>query len=105
MNVDLVSITKPEIKEIKNPEDLVAFCARVSNPSNQMNIETAPKLLKFLIKHKHWSPFELVDMCVEIKTSRGYISIGIARQIAVSIIISRYGFSLDIGPFYLVVEF
>ena len=71
MNVNLVSVTKPEIKEIKNAEDLVAFCARVSNPSNQMNLESAPKLLKFLIKHKHWSPFELVDMCVEIKTSRG----------------------------------
>jgi thymidylate synthase (FAD) len=71
MNVNLVSVTKPEIKEIKNTEDLVAFCARVSNPSNQMNLESAPKLLKFLIKHKHWSPFELVDMCVEIKTSRG----------------------------------
>ena len=71
MNVSLISITKPEIKEIKNAEDLVAFCARVSNPSNQMNAESAPKLLKFLIKHKHWSPFELVDMCVEIKTSRG----------------------------------
>lgn len=71
MNVSLVSVTKPEIKGIKNGEDLVAFCARVSNPSNQMNLETAPKLLKFLIKHKHWSPFELVDMCVEIKTSRG----------------------------------
>jgi thymidylate synthase (FAD) len=71
MNVNLVSVTKPEIKGIKNAEDLVAFCARVSNPSNQMNLESAPKLLKFLIKHKHWSPFELVDMCVEIKTSRG----------------------------------
>ena len=71
MNVELVSITKPEIKGIKNAEDLVAFCARVSSPSNQMNVETAPKLLKFLINHKHWSPFELVDMCVEIKTSRG----------------------------------
>lgn len=71
MNVSLVSVTKPEIKAIKNAEDLVAFCARVSNPSNQMNLESAPKLLKFLIKHKHWSPFELVDMCVEIKTSRG----------------------------------
>ena len=71
MNVSLVSVTKPEIKGIKNAEDLVAFCARVSNPSNQMNLESAPKLLKFLIKHKHWSPFELVDMCVEIKTSRG----------------------------------
>jgi thymidylate synthase (FAD) len=71
MNVSLISVTKPEIKGIKNAEDLVAFCARVSNPSNQMNLESAPKLLKFLIKHKHWSPFELVDMCVEIKTSRG----------------------------------
>lgn len=70
MNVELVSITKPEIKGIKNAEDLVAYCARVSNPSNQMNVETAPKLLKFLIKHKHWSPFELVDMCLELKTSR-----------------------------------
>jgi thymidylate synthase (FAD) len=71
MNVSLVSVTKPQIKGIKSAEDLVAFCARVSNPSNQMNVESAPKLLKFLIKHKHWSPFELVDMCVEIKTSRG----------------------------------
>jgi thymidylate synthase (FAD) len=71
VNASLVSVTKPETKGIKNAEDLVAFCARVSNPSNQMNLESAPKLLKFLIKHKHWSPFELVDMCVEIKTSRG----------------------------------
>jgi thymidylate synthase (FAD) len=70
MNVELISITRPKIKNIEKAEDLVAYCARVSNPSNQMNIETAPKLLKFLIKHKHWSPFEMVDMTVEIKTSR-----------------------------------
>lgn len=70
MNVQLVSITKPEIKDIKKAEDLIAYCARVSNPSNQLNLDTAPKLLKFLINHKHWSPFEMVDMCVEIKTSR-----------------------------------
>ena len=70
MNVELISITKPEIKDIKKAEDLVAYCARVSNPSNQLNLDTAPKLLKFLINHKHWSPFEMVDMCVEIKTSR-----------------------------------
>jgi len=70
MNVELISITQPEIKGIKNPEDLIAYCARVSNPSNQMNTETAPKLLAFLIKHKHWSPFEMVDMTLEIKTSR-----------------------------------
>ena len=70
MNVKLVSITQPEIKDLKNAEDLVAYCARVSNPSNQMNLDTAPKLLGFLIKYKHWSPFEMVDMTLEIKTSR-----------------------------------
>jgi thymidylate synthase (FAD) len=70
MNVKLISITKPEVEGIYNAEDLVAYCARVSNPSNQINTETAPKLLKFLIKHKHWSPFEMVDLTVEIKTSR-----------------------------------
>lgn len=70
MNVELISITKPEINGIKKAEDLIAYCARVSNPSNQMNAETAPKLLGFLIKHRHWSPFEMVDMTLEIKTSR-----------------------------------
>lgn len=70
MNVKLISITKPDIEGLQNAEDLVAYCARVSNPSNQTNSETAPKLLGFLIKHKHWSPFEMVDMTVEIKTSR-----------------------------------
>jgi thymidylate synthase (FAD) len=70
MNVKLISITKPDIEGLQNAEDLVAYCARVSNPSNQMNSESAPKLLGFLIKHKHWSPFEMVDMTVEIKTSR-----------------------------------
>ena len=70
MNVSLVSITQPFLSDIKGPEDIIAYCARVSNPTNQLNIETAPKLLKFLIKHKHWSPFEMVDMTVEIKTSR-----------------------------------
>jgi thymidylate synthase (FAD) len=70
VNVKLISVTQPNIENIQNSEDLVAYCARVSNPSNQMNSETAPKLLGFLIKHKHWSPFEMVDMTVEIKTSR-----------------------------------
>ena len=70
MNVKLVSVTKPEVEGINSSEDIIAYCARVSNPKNQMNTATAPKLLKFLIKHKHWSPFELVNMCVEIETSR-----------------------------------
>jgi thymidylate synthase (FAD) len=70
MNVKFISVTQPNVEGVLNPEDLVAYCARVSNPSNQINTETAPKLLKFLIKHKHWSPLEMVDMTLEIKTSR-----------------------------------
>lgn len=57
-------------------EELVAYMARVSNPDNQDNYETAPKLIKYLVNNKHWSPFEMVNMCVEIETSRD-----IARQI------------------------
>jgi thymidylate synthase (FAD) len=57
-------------------EDLIAYCARVSNPQNQMTLETAPKLLKYLIKNKHWSPFEMVHIVMEIHTTRD-----IARQI------------------------
>ena len=70
MNVELISITKPNIAELKSPEDLIAYCARVSNPSNQNNLITAPKLLKYLITNKHWSPFEMVDMTLCIATSR-----------------------------------
>ncbi len=70
MSVKLVSISKPAIKGVKNAEDLVAYCARVSNPNNQLNTKTSSKLLKYLIKHKHWSPFEMVSMTLEIKTSR-----------------------------------
>ena len=69
MNVKLVSLTQPHDGDM-NCEDLIAYCARVSNPSNQNNTATAPKLLKYLIKHKHWSPFEMASMTLEIKTSR-----------------------------------
>ena len=51
-------------------DDLVAYMARVSNPNNQNNTHTAPKLIKYLIKHKHWSPFEMVSMCIKINTTR-----------------------------------
>jgi thymidylate synthase (FAD) len=75
MEVKLISTTQPQIKgyddKIMSAENVIAYCARVSNPSNQHNVKTAPKLLKFLIKHRHWSPFELANMCVEIRTSRG----------------------------------
>lgn len=57
-------------------QDLIAFCARVSNPSNQFNMETADKLIRYLVKHKHWSPLEMVSACLEIETTRD-----IARQI------------------------
>lgn len=69
MNTKLIAITKPLIDNL-TAEDLITYCARVSNPSNQLNTETSPKLLNYLIKHKHWSPFEMVSMTVEIKTSR-----------------------------------
>jgi len=53
-----------------NCQDLIAFCARVSNPSNQLNKETSDKLIRYLIKHKHWSPLEMVSACLEINTTR-----------------------------------
>jgi len=61
--VELVHVTP-------NAEELIAYMARVSNPKNQNNHETSPKLIRYLIKHKHWSPFEMVNMCVEIRTTR-----------------------------------
>jgi thymidylate synthase (FAD) len=70
--VKLVSITQPVLEDLSgfSPEEVIVYIARVSNPSNQLNRETAPKLLSYLIKHKHWSPFEFVDMTVEITTRR-----------------------------------
>jgi thymidylate synthase (FAD) len=76
MKVKLVSHSQPSDNTMHDMQDLVAFCARVSNPSNQMNMETAEKLIKYLIKHKHWSPLEMVSACLEIETTRD-----IARQI------------------------
>ena len=80
MKVKLVSYSTPTeefIDEgIDNAQELVAFCARVSNPSNQLNTETSEKLIKYLIKNAHWSPLEMVSACLEIETTRD-----IARQI------------------------
>ena len=70
MSVKLVSITHPKMDGLKTAEELISYCARVSNPSNQMNMDSSPKLLSYLIKHKHWSPFEMVDMTVSIVTRR-----------------------------------
>ena len=78
MNVKLISYSQtPEhIEDLDSALDLIAYCARVSNPSNQNNKETSEKLVKYLVKHKHWSPLEMVSACMEIETTRD-----IARQI------------------------
>lgn len=75
--VNLIALSKPSaVTDCRTATELVAYTARVSNPSNQNNTKTAPKLLKYLIKENHWSPFEMVHMTMEIKTTRD-----IARQI------------------------
>ena len=80
MKVKLISYSQPSVEMQKEGlddiQDLIAFCARVSNPSNQYNTETAEKLIKYLVKHKHWSPLEMASACLEIETTRD-----IARQI------------------------
>lgn len=76
MTVKLVSLTQAMFGESLTAEELIVYVARVSNPGNQMNMETADKLLAYLVKNKHWSPFEMTDMTVEITTSRA-----IAQQI------------------------
>jgi thymidylate synthase (FAD) len=80
LKVSLVSSSQPSTElaaqGIVNAQELVAFCARVSNPANQTNTDTSEKLIRYLIKHKHWSPLEMVSACLEIETTRD-----IARQI------------------------
>jgi thymidylate synthase (FAD) len=80
MNVKLVSYSQPTVEfrdlGIDDAQELIAYCARVSNPSNQFNSETSDKLIRYLVKHAHWSPLEMVSACVEITTTRD-----IARQI------------------------
>jgi thymidylate synthase (FAD) len=77
MKVKAVSITKSLIVEKDlSAEQLIVYCGRVSNPENQLNLETSDRLITYLIKHKHWSPFEMADMAFEVTTSRG-----IAQQI------------------------
>ena len=74
MKVKLISYSQPTEEMIAeglaDAQELVAYCARVSNPSNQMNKETSEKLIKYLIKHQHWSPLEMVSACMEIETTR-----------------------------------
>jgi thymidylate synthase (FAD) len=77
MKVRLISYTQPDnIIGVDDAQELIAYCARVSNPGNQNNKQTSEKLVKYLIKNKHWSPLEMVNACIEIETTRD-----IARQI------------------------
>ena len=80
MKVSLVSSSQPSTELVAqgiiNAQESVAYCARVSNPANQTNTDTSEKLIRYLIKHKHWSPLEMVSACLEIETTRD-----IARQI------------------------
>ena len=76
MKIELISYTQPAEYFAENMTELVAFCARVSNPSNQSNKETSEKLIRYLIKNSHFSPLEMVNMCLEVTTTRD-----IARQI------------------------
>lgn len=80
MKIKLINYSKPS-RELQNDglydaQEIIAYCARVSNPANQFNTETSEKLIQYLIKHQHWSPLEMVSMCLEITTTRD-----IARQI------------------------
>jgi thymidylate synthase (FAD) len=80
MNVKLLSYSQPTEEfaslGVGDAQELIAYCARVSNPANQFNTETAEKLIRYLVKHQHWSPLEMVSACLEITTTRD-----IARQI------------------------
>ena len=80
MDVQLLSYSQPTERfadmGVADAQELIAYCARVSNPSNQLNTETSDKLIRYLVKHQHWSPLEMVSACIEITTTRD-----IARQI------------------------
>jgi thymidylate synthase (FAD) len=78
MKAKLIGFTQPaegSVEGLKDVQDLVAYCAKVSNPKGQMNLETSERLLAYLIKHKHWSPFEMASATIEVETTRD-----IARQ-------------------------
>jgi thymidylate synthase (FAD) len=79
LSVKLISYTQPNPEEFTQEfiddgiQNLISYCARVSNPSNQNNLDTVDKLLNYLIKNKHWSPFEMVDVCLEITSTRDIV--------------------------------
>jgi len=109
LNVKLVSYSQPtdEFKQegLANAQELIAYCARVSNPANQMNSETSEKLIKYLIKHKHWSPLEMVNATLEINTTRDIAhQIVRHRSFAFQEFSQRYADPKEMGDMFVVRE-
>ena len=103
MNVSLVSVTKSMIEEKElSAEELLVYIARVSNPSNQMNTETSDKLIGYLIKNKHWSPFDMINLTIEVTTSKA-VGIQILRHWSIKPqeFSQRYAEVVDIEPIEL----
>lgn len=109
MSVKLVSYSQPTdefaAEGLENVQDLIAYCARVSNPANQMNSETSEKLIKYLIKHKHWSPLEMVNATLEINTTRDIAhQIVRHRSFAFQEFSQRYADPKEMGDMFVVRE-
>ena len=108
MTVKLVSysqVAEDSDIELNNVQDLIAYCARVSNPSNQMNKETSERLIKYLIKHAHWSPLEMVNACLEINTTRDIAhQIVRHRSFAFQEFSQRYANPEEMGDMFIIRE-
>jgi thymidylate synthase (FAD) len=106
MSVKLIShSTAPKDSELDNVQDLIAYCAKVSNPNNQINKETSEKLIKFLIKHNHWSPLEMVSVCLEIETTRDIAhQIVRHRSFAFQEFSQRYAEPKEMGEMFVLSE-
>ena len=109
MSVKLVSYTTPSNefhdKGLENVQDLVAFCAKVSNPASQINKETSEKLIKYLIKHQHWSPLEMANAVLEIETTRDIAhQIVRHRSFAFQEFSQRYANPSEMGDMFILRE-
>jgi thymidylate synthase (FAD) len=109
MNVKLVSYSKPSdefLEEgLENVQDLIAFCAKVSNPTAQINMETSERLIKYLIKHQHWSPLEMVNAVLEINTTRDIAhQIVRHRSFAFQEFSQRYANPAEMGEMFITRE-
>lgn len=108
MTVRLISYSqapKGAFIGLDDAQDLIAYCARVSNPANQMNKETSEKLIKYLIKHKHWSPLEMVNVCLEIETTRDIAhQIVRHRSFAFQEFSQRYANPEEMGEMFVIRE-